>query len=309
MDYAYVKNNYDILFQKSERLALASAMCRFHALARVKNGAYNEVMAEAKRKAPSRGRGRKRLVGPAEENAAKTAEAASKAAADRFIADRLGTYGFSSEEDFFAEAFSILEKAESLNERSEAAAERFRDDDLVTSENVELFVNLYATAAMHRNCKIQLRSMREGLLEFIPAEAWNGFSPMDFEMLVGGSPKLSVRDICSRTSFQYNGSEGGAAYNMIQNWFWSVVSGMSFLRRTKLLYFATGSTHLPRGQDRALTVEVFTPVVASDASVSEQLPTSATCSRKLMLPVYSSLAMLRKKLYLAIDHCDNYELN
>ena len=166
----------------------------------------------------------------------------------------------------------------------------YRDSDAVTAENVELFVNLYATAAMHGNCEAQLRAMRDGLLEFIPAAAWDGFSPMDFELLVGGSPNLSMEDIRARTHFHSSGSGGGAAQNLIQKWFWTVVAGMTPLRRTKLLYFATGSTHLPRGQDRALTIEVVHPDQNMDRTSTEALPTSTTCSRKLMLPAYSSMA-------------------
>ena len=88
-------------------------------------------------------------------------------------------------------------------------------------------MNLYATAAMHRNCEAQLRAMRDGLLEFVPADAWSGFSPMDFELLVGGSPNLTMEDIRKRTRFQWSGSQGSAAQSVIQNWFWTVVAGMT----------------------------------------------------------------------------------
>jgi hypothetical protein len=271
--------------------------------------AFSNAMQEARNKAPSRGRGKKRLVGAAEDAARKSANLAAKQAHEDCVRKTIGHLGFPSTEHLYTSAEALVTATRSVMCVCKTHSEALRDSDCVTAENVELFVNLYATAAMHRNCEAQLRAMRDGLLEFVPAAAWGGFSPMDFELLVGGSPNLTVEDIRARTRFQRSGSEGGAAQIVIQDWFWAVVADMTPLRRTKLLYFATGSTHLPRGQGRALTVEVFTPNVSSDGLSTEPLPTSATCSRKLMLPAYSSMATLRHKLLLAIEHCDNYELN
>jgi hypothetical protein len=299
------------LLMRATRVKDASTALQKNATAasKLEKAAFTNAMQEARNMAPSRGRGKKRLVGEAEKAANKSASLAAKLARDECTSAVIKDFGFSNLSDLSAEAKNLVLSTRILLSDCSASSEALRDADCVTAENVELFVNLYATAVMHRNCEAQLRAMRDGLLEFVPPAAWGGFSPMDFELLVGGSPNLTMEDIRARTHFQRSGSEGGAAQIMIQNWFWAVVAGMTPLRRTKLLYFATGSTHLPRGQGRALTVEVFTPNVSSDGSSTEPLPTSATCSRKMMLPAYSTMATLRRKVLLAIEHCDNYELN
>ena len=174
------------------------------------------------------------------------------------------------------------------------------EEVLVTAENVEEFVELYVAALLRWNVLDQLDAMREGLMEFIPPSAWSGGSPMDFNLLLGGTPTVSVEEIKTRT--QVSGGAGGASTQLLSMWFWQVVESMTQLQRSKLLYFATGSTRLPTGSATALHVEIVSSMP------SDALPTSATCTKKLIMPAYVSMEQLRSKLLLAIENCNNYEL-
>jgi hypothetical protein len=173
-------------------------------------------------------------------------------------------------------------------------------DVLVTADNVEEFVELYSSAILRWNVIDQLDAMRNGLMEFVPPSAWRGVSPVDFNLLVGGTPNITFGEIKKRTHISCGG--GGAATQLIATWFWTIIESMTQLQRSKLLYFSTGSTRLPSGTTRALVVEI-----ASSLSTTS-LPTSVTCSRKLVLPSYSSFEQLQSKLLLAIENCTNYEL-
>ena len=174
------------------------------------------------------------------------------------------------------------------------------DEELVTADNVEEFVELYAAAILRWNVIDQLTAMRDGLMEFIPPSAWRGGSPIDFNFLLGGSPITTMDEIKKRTHI--TGGGGGASTQIISTWFWSVVESMTQRQRSKLLYFSTGSTRLPAGTSRALNVEIVSSLSAAS------LPSATTCSKKLQLPAYNSLVQLQQKLLLAIEDCTTYEL-
>jgi len=192
------------------------------------------------------------------------------------------------------------------------AVEKNTDDDddvhmeeeeeelMVTSDNVEEFVELYASAILRWNVLDQLTAMRDGLMEFIPPGAWRGGSPLDFNLLVGGTPKVTLEELKKRTHI--SGGSGGASTQLIAQWFWNIVSQMTQLQISQLLYFSTGSTRLPSGTSKALVVEIVGNVSASS------LPTATTCSLQINMPSYSSEKQMQMKLLLAIENCTNYEL-
>ena len=175
------------------------------------------------------------------------------------------------------------------------------DDVLVTADNVEEFVELYVAAILRWNVIDQLDAIREGMMEFIPPSAWHGGSPMDFNLLLGGTPTVSVDEIKARTDIT-SGDSSGASTQLISNWFWIIVGNMTQLQRSKLLYFSTGSTRLPSGTGKALTVEIVSSLPV------DSLPMSTTCSKKLQIPAYMTMEQFRSKLLLAVENCNNYEL-
>ena len=175
---------------------------------------------------------------------------------------------------------------------------------LVTADNVEEYVELYSSAILRWNVIDQLNAMRNGMMEFIPPSAWRGGSPMDFNLLIGGTPNITAAEIKLRTQITGSqGGTGGASIQLISTWFWTIVESMTQLQRSKLLYFSTGSTRLSSDTTKpSLLVEVASNVPGTS------LPTSVTCSLKLVLPAYSSFEQLQEKLLLAIENCNNYEL-
>jgi hypothetical protein len=80
--------------------------------------------------------------------------------------------------------------------------------------------------------------------------------------------------------------------------FWQVVDELTNTERLLLLKFISGRSRLGTSEQYAISC-TGTPGGASD----RLLPTAATCFLKLTLPRYSSAAILKERLLLAISNC------
>ncbi len=83
--------------------------------------------------------------------------------------------------------------------------------------------------------------------------------------------------------------------------FWQVVDGFSDGERSKLLEFATGQARLPLKAGQKMSVRGGTTDRQSNGSYA--LPTAATCSFSMTLPLYPSAEVMRERLLTAIYSC------
>lgn len=167
----------------------------------------------------------------------------------------------------------------------------------VTSSNVHEYVRLYAEHRMSGNNKKALQALRSGVLDVIPQSSFDNLTAEDFRLLLNGCGEVNVQQLMSYTCF--NDETGGAGAEKLlkfKKWFWSIVEKMSNSDRQDLVYFWTSSPGLPASEEGFQPKPSVTVKPAHD----HQLPTANTCISRLYIPLYSSRAILKSKLLLAI---------
>lgn len=178
----------------------------------------------------------------------------------------------------------------------------------VTPENICKYVRLYATKVMIGCVEAELRAMRSGLHDIIPAELLSSLTPEDFQLLVsGGTTDVDINRLRSVISFSNSNGCSIDILDRFKRWFWSIVHKMTPLQRQQLLYFCTGSAVLPAlsdrrdpDQDLSITVEVI-------SGNTKALPMATTCGQRMSIPLYPSKKILKRKLLQAIQ-CQSYGL-
>ncbi|XP_031552973.1 E3 ubiquitin-protein ligase UBR5-like isoform X3 [Actinia tenebrosa] len=167
----------------------------------------------------------------------------------------------------------------------------------VTPSTVQEYVRLYADYKMVTSTKKALQSIRDGVLDVIPSSSLDNLTPEDFRLLLNGCGEISVQQLMNYTSF--NDETGGAGAEKLlkfKKWFWSIVEKMSNSERQDMVYFWTSSPALPASEEGFQPKPSVTVKPAHD----HQLPTANTCISRLYIPLYSSRAILKSKLLLAI---------
>lgn len=167
----------------------------------------------------------------------------------------------------------------------------------VTPSNVYDYVRLYAEHRMVGHNKKALQALRNGVLDVIPLSAFDNLTAEDFRLLLNGCGEVNVQQLTSYTCF--NDETGGAGAEKLlkfKKWFWSIVEKMSNSDRQDLVYFWTSSPALPASEEGFQPKPSVTVKPAHD----HQLPTANTCISRLYIPLYSSRAILKSKLLLAI---------
>lgn len=167
----------------------------------------------------------------------------------------------------------------------------------VCPSNVHDYVRLYAEQRMLGSNTKALQALRSGLLDVIPSSAFDNLTAEDFRLLLNGCGEVNVQQLMSYTSF--NDETGGAGAEKLlkfKKWFWSIVEKMTNADRQDLVYFWTSSPALPASEEGFQPKPSVTVKPAHD----HQLPTANTCISRLYIPLYSSRAILKSKLLLAI---------
>jgi E3 ubiquitin-protein ligase EDD1 len=107
---------------------------------------------------------------------------------------------------------------------------------------------------------------------------------------------INVQTLISYTSFNDECGESPDRLVAIKRWLWSIVEKMSPLEKQDLVFFWTGSPALPASEDGFQPMPSVTIRPADDS----HLPSANTCISRLYVPLYSSKAILKAKLLMAI---------
>ncbi|KAF2348185.1 HECT domain [Trinorchestia longiramus] len=166
----------------------------------------------------------------------------------------------------------------------------------VTPTNVCDYVRLYATYRMLHSQSKALQSMREGVLDVIPAVTLEGLTPEDLRLLLNGVGDINVTTLIWYTTFNDESAESNERLNRFKRWLWTIVEKMSTQEKQDLVYFWTGSPALPASEEGFQPLPSVTIRPADDS----HLPTANTCISRLYIPLYSSRSILNTKLLLAI---------
>jgi len=141
-----------------------------------------------------------------------------------------------------------------------------------------------------------LDQMRLGLFDVLPTGSLDALTSEDFRLLLNGVGDINVQTLISYTSFNDECGESPDRLVAFKRWLWSIVEKMSPLEKQDLVFFWTGSPALPASEDGFQPMPSVTIRPADDS----HLPSANTCISRLYVPLYSSKAILKSKLLMAI---------
>lgn len=169
------------------------------------------------------------------------------------------------------------------------------EDEMVTMENAEEYVELMFDFCMHIGIQKQMEAFREGFNRVFPMEKLSSFSHKEVQMILCGnqSPSWTAEDIVNYTEPKLGYTRDSPGFLR----FVRVLCGMSSDERKAFLQFTTGCSTLPPGGLANLhpRLTVVRKVDATDASY----PSVNTCVHYLKLPEYSSEEIMRERLLAA----------
>lgn len=169
------------------------------------------------------------------------------------------------------------------------------DDEMVTMENAEEYVELMFDFCMHTGIQKQMEAFREGFNRVFPMEKLSSFSHKEVQMILCGnqSPSWTADDVINYTEPKLGYTRDSPGFLR----FVRVLCGMSCDERKAFLQFTTGCSTLPPGGLANLhpRLTIVRKVDATDSSY----PSVNTCVHYLKLPEYSSEDIMRERLLAA----------
>ncbi|XP_062863378.1 E3 ubiquitin-protein ligase HECTD1 isoform X6 [Trichomycterus rosablanca] len=169
------------------------------------------------------------------------------------------------------------------------------EDEMVTLDNAEEYVELMFDFCMHTGIQKQMEAFREGFNKVFPMEKLSSFSHNEVQMILCGnqSPSWTAEDIVNYTEPKLGYTRDSPGFMR----FVRVLCGMSSDERKAFLQFTTGCSTLPPGGLANLhpRLTIVRKVDATDASY----PSVNTCVHYLKLPEYSSEEIMRERLLAA----------
>ncbi|XP_064474178.1 E3 ubiquitin-protein ligase UBR5-like isoform X2 [Ornithodoros turicata] len=166
----------------------------------------------------------------------------------------------------------------------------------VNASNVYLYVRKYAEYRMIKSQERALGAMRMGVYDVLPNNTLEGLTAEDFRLLLNGVGEVNVQALISYTSFNDESKESSDKIIKFKRWFWSMMEKMPNQEKQDLVYFWTGSPALPASEEGFQPMPSITIRPPDD----HHLPTANTCISRLYLPLYSSKALLKAKIQMAI---------
>uniref|UniRef100_A0A673WMV3 E3 ubiquitin-protein ligase n=1 Tax=Salmo trutta TaxID=8032 RepID=A0A673WMV3_SALTR len=169
------------------------------------------------------------------------------------------------------------------------------DDEMVTMDNAEEYVELMFDFCMHTGIQKQMEAFREGFNRVFPMEKLSSFSHKEVQMILCGnqSPSWTSEDVMNYTEPKLGYTRDSPGFLR----FVRVLCGMSSDERKAFLQFTTGCSTLPPGGLANLhpRLTIVRKVDATDSSY----PSVNTCVHYLKLPEYSSEDIMRERLLAA----------
>ncbi|KAI9281585.1 hypothetical protein BY458DRAFT_499033 [Sporodiniella umbellata] len=163
---------------------------------------------------------------------------------------------------------------------------------VVTEENREQFVSLYAEFLLNTSVERQFGAFKRGFYHVCGGNALSLFLPEEIELLVRGSDEpLEISDLKSQT--EYVGFDENE--ETIVN-FWSIMKAMDPQMQRRLLMFVTGSDRIPATG----ATQMHLKITCGNNGDSDRLPSAHTCFNQLVLYKYHTKDKLKKMLYTAI---------
>ncbi|RDB23948.1 Ubiquitin fusion degradation protein 4 [Hypsizygus marmoreus] len=173
-------------------------------------------------------------------------------------------------------------------------------DMAVTSENVDEYVSEVLDAILGKGTQIQAKAFRDGFSKVFPIQDLQAFSADELVMLFGNSDEdWSVETLAESLKADHGFNvESRAIHDLVE-----IMASYDAPTRRAFLQFITGSPKLPIGGFRGLNplLTVVRKPHEAPLAADDYLPSVMTCVNYLKLPEYSSKAVMREKLRIAIQ--------
>ncbi|KAK3576282.1 hypothetical protein CHS0354_036017 [Potamilus streckersoni] len=169
------------------------------------------------------------------------------------------------------------------------------EDEEVTLENVEEYVDLVTDFCLNTGIRRQLDSFRDGFNLVFPMEKLQSFSPTELATILCGeqAPSWTREDLMNYTEPKLGYTKESASFLRLVN----VLVALNSDERKAFLQFTTGCSSLPPGGLANLHPRLT--VVRKVDGDDQSFPSVNTCLHYLKLPEYSSEEILHEKLLAA----------
>ncbi|EKM50678.1 uncharacterized protein PHACADRAFT_264072 [Phanerochaete carnosa HHB-10118-sp] len=169
----------------------------------------------------------------------------------------------------------------------------------VTSENVEEYIAEVIDAIIGKGAMLQAKAFREGFSKVFPIADLQAFTGDELVMLFGNSDEdwsIETLNEAIKADHGFN-VESRAIHDLLD-----IMSEYDLPMRRSYLQFITGSPKLPIGGFRGLNppLTVVRKPHESPLTADDYLPSVMTCVNYLKLPEYSSKAVMKEKLTIAM---------
>ncbi|KAG5636235.1 hypothetical protein H0H81_008716 [Sphagnurus paluster] len=170
----------------------------------------------------------------------------------------------------------------------------------VTLENVDEYIHAVLDAILGKGTELQAKAFKEGFSKVFPISDLQAFSADELVMLFGNSDEdWSVETLVEALKADHGFNvESRAIRDLVE-----IISTYDNPMRRAFLQFITGSPKLPIGGFRGLNplLTVVRKPHEAPLTADDYLPSVMTCVNYLKLPEYSSKAVMREKLRIAIQ--------
>ncbi|PGH29050.1 hypothetical protein GX50_08208 [[Emmonsia] crescens] len=168
---------------------------------------------------------------------------------------------------------------------------------LVTNANRERFVKDYIFWLTDKSIRPQYEAFARGFYTCLDRTALSIFTPEALKTVIEGIQEIDIKELEHHTRY-----EGGFEpdHRVIRD-FWAIVKRYSQTRKRQLLEFVTASDRVPVN---GISSIMF--VIQRNGTGDSRLPTSLTCFGRLLLPEYSTRAILEEKLEKALENARGF---
>lgn len=169
----------------------------------------------------------------------------------------------------------------------------------VTSDNVEDYIEAVIDAIIGKGVQRQAKALRDGFSKVFPISDLQAFSADELVMLFGNSDEdWSIETLSEALKADHGFNvESRAIRNLLE-----IMSEFDAPSRREYLQFITGSPKLPIGGFRGLNppLTVVRKPHEAPLTADDYLPSVMTCVNYLKLPDYTTKAIMREKLLIAM---------
>ncbi|GAB9463599.1 hypothetical protein Gpo141_00001053 [Globisporangium polare] len=176
----------------------------------------------------------------------------------------------------------------------------------VTKENCKEYIRLVKATRL-QECKLQVDAMLRGMSKIVPVQLLQLCVWTELQQWICGSLDINVELLKRHT--RYSSGMSPDKFPHLEM-FWRVLSSFNEENKRRFINFAWGQDTLPADDaefDRTHTRLLIKVPPVTEKSQDVLLPKADTCFFNIELPAYSSEAVMREKLLLAITLCTSLD--